>query len=77
MDVLERLQGIVDILIDSNHELEMYDNVGYVAVPPEILRDIVVKIGSDKTKVSLDLGCGNGGWTLLMAAAGFPSKTDE
>jgi|GEM_PF-1602136 len=78
LNVAERLQGMVEILIDSNAELEMMDleSTGYIAVPPEFLRETVLALLteiSDGSCVSLDLGCGNGGWALLIAAAGIPS----
>ena len=77
LSVHERIQGMVDILIDSNAELELSsaNEAGFVAVPPELLMESVLKIleHTDTKNVSLDLGCGNGGWMLIAAAAGFPS----
>ena len=73
----ERLQGVVDILVESNMELESPKaaSTGFVAAVPMILAQAIMQllehVGTEKT--SLDLGCGNGGWVLLAAAAGFSS----
>jgi hypothetical protein len=77
LSLKERLRGIVGILNASNAELR-YTGVGeagFVAVPPELLAQSMLALleNADITKVSLDLGCGNGGWMLMAAAAGFPS----
>lgn len=77
MELHERLSGVVDILIDSNNELQSpkADETGFIPVPPEMLAQSVMALleHTDTTHTSLDLGCGNGGWMLLAAAAGFPS----
>jgi len=77
LPLLERLQGVVDILIASNSELQSpkADETGYVFVPPQLLMQTMLKLldTTDTSKVSLDLGCGNGGWMLLAACAGFSS----
>lgn len=51
------------------------DSTGYIAAPPSRLVAAVMELLShtDTTAISLDMGCGNGGWLLLAAAAGFPS----
>ncbi len=81
MPLLERLQGVVDILDDSNMELESprSGESGYIPSPPQMLAEAVVGLlaHADISKVSLDLGCGNGGWMLLAAAAGFASHGVE
>ena len=79
LSVEERIQGMVNILIDSNIELEspLSEATGFVAVPPQILQESILKLleynNNDISKISLDLGCGNGGWMLIAAAAGFAS----
>jgi hypothetical protein len=77
MLLAKRLQGVVDILNASNAELmsPASDATGYIAVPPARLVAAVMELlaHTDTTAVSLDMGCGNGGWMLLAAAAGFPS----
>ena len=75
LDTESRLRGMMKILIASNEELTMTDAAGFIAVPPELLQASVLSLldHTDISHVSLDLGCGNGGWTLLAAAAGFPS----
>lgn len=77
----ERLQGVVDILDASNSELmsPSSDATGYIPAPPARLVAAVMELLShtDTGSVSLDMGCGNGGWLLLAAAAGFPSHGVE
>ena len=71
----DRLQGIVHILDKDNEMLKNLDAAGYLAYDPSTLRDALLRL----LKIvklparSLDLGCGNGGWLLLAAAAGFSS----
>ncbi len=79
LDLRARLQGVVDILVTSNddmdYEPQRAQGTGFIAVPPSVLADAVVEMMryAKKTDVSLDLGCGTGGWVLLCAAAGFAS----
>ncbi len=77
LSVEERINGMVKILAESNMEIESPLSVktGFVAVPPEILADSILELmkHADFDKVSIDLGCGNGGWMLIAAAAGFAS----
>ncbi len=79
LDLRTRLQGVVDILTTSNddmdYEPQSAQGTGFIAVPPSVLADAVVELmkHAKKTDVSIDLGCGTGGWMLLCAAAGFAS----
>lgn len=77
LSVEERIQGMVDILLTSNAELDAIrtDKTGFIAVPPQLLQATILKLLETEaiTDISLDMGCGNGGWMLLAAAAGFPS----
>lgn len=75
LDTESRLRGMMNILISSNEELKITDAAGFIAVPPELLQASVLSLldHTDISHASLDLGCGNGGWALLAAAAGFPS----
>ncbi len=80
-DLLERLERVVLILEESIVEIAQTidDSTGYVAAQPKLLMESVMKIIeiADPKKVSLELGCGNGSWTLLMAVAGFSSHGIE
>ena len=72
----ERLHGIARILEESNAALQINeaDATGFIPVLPELLIDSMLKMTEfAQGKTSLDLGCGNGGWLLMAAAAGFPS----
>jgi SAM-dependent methyltransferase len=73
----ERLAALVQLLEDSNADLQVpeADKTGFIPVLPELLVDAVLHLlqYADTKNVSLDLGCGNGGWLLVAAAAGYPS----
>jgi hypothetical protein len=71
----ERLQGVVHILEKDNEKLKTIGAAGYLAYDPATLRDALLHLldAVALPKTSLDLGCGNGGWLLLAAAAGFSS----
>jgi hypothetical protein len=75
-----RLDGVVSILEASNIELRAQaSETGFIAATPRLLADAVLELleHMDVSNVSLDVGCGNGGWLLLAAAAGFPSHGIE
>ncbi len=73
----ERLAAIVAILNESNKRLEAdtrYDGTGYLCFKPELLAKAVEDLHAHKPNgTSLDMGCGHGGWLLLVAAAGYTS----
>ena len=77
LDLHERLHGVIAILNASTRELEMTDDAstGFVAAVPEYVAKAVLELlkHTETTKSTLDLGCGNGCFALLAAAAGFPS----
>jgi SAM-dependent methyltransferase len=73
MDPLEALAHLLD---KSKDELDKSNIplVGFVAVHPDILADVMRKLKEIiPSGTSLDLGCGNGGWVLMAAAAGYKS----
>jgi SAM-dependent methyltransferase len=74
----EGLQAIAEILERSNAELEKDDEANATAffpLAPQKLVSIVLKLltVTEPQLSCLDLGCGNGGFALMAAAAGFPS----
>lgn len=77
-----RLEGVMNILRVSNRDIMVNyhkeaDSTGFVAINgPGLYKsvlDLVSIIPDKKRPISLDLGCGDGAWTLMAAAAGFPS----
>lgn len=77
MQLKDRLNGIVKILKESSSILEKNNQVlstGFIAFNPEELVKAIFLLSEIKPNgVSLDFGCGNGGWALLAAAAGYSS----
>lgn len=52
------------------------NSTGFIAYNPAGLCRLmlnILRLVENRRPASLDLGCGNGGWTLMAAAAGFPS----
>ena len=74
----ERLQRVVEILKISNKQLDEFraaEDTGFVSFWPEktlLAVEELVKI-RPPPGISVDLGCGNGVWLLLAAAAGYDS----
>lgn len=83
LPVEERLLRMAALMTDSTQRVmrsfgtgASTNSTGFVAYNPAGLCRLVLKllrILGDRRPASLDLGCGNGGWTLMAAAAGFPS----
>lgn len=77
MDLRERLDGVARILAESHQELSVspIEDTGFVpADPARLIAAILCVMGhADFAKKSLDLGCGNGSWALMIAAAGYSS----
>jgi hypothetical protein len=74
----ERLQAIVKVLEESNARIEESreaEETGFLSFKPEKLAQAVMQLTElvPSHSISLDFGCGNGGWALLSAAAGFPT----
>lgn len=74
---MARLEGVALILSESHQEIALsaIDDTGFVpADPAHLIKAILCVAGhADITRISLDMGCGNGGWALMIAAAGYPS----
>jgi SAM-dependent methyltransferase len=73
-----RLKKIVELLQESNRQIEdsrIAEETGFLSFSPERLAEAVLRLTeiAPSAAISLDLGCGNGQWALLTAAAGFPS----
>ena len=78
-----RLNGIRSIMEDSDIKnyfeyegLKVRKDTGFQPLDPGYLQRIVgdlVKLGYNRDTLSLDMGCGNGGFALFAAAAGFHS----
>ncbi|MEK6906522.1 MAG: class I SAM-dependent methyltransferase [Nanoarchaeota archaeon] len=76
-------QGIRDILNNSNYEINTdsgnkreLNSTGFYALCPDRLKYLteeVIKLGLNSETLSLDMGCGNGGFALMAAAVGFNS----
>ena len=78
MQLHDRLSAIVEILKESNKHIEdsrLAEETGFLSFDPQRLADTVLRLLDHVPKhaKSLDLGCGNGQWALLTAAAGLPS----
>ena len=55
---------------------QLQNNTRFVAYNPHEMSRLVIKaleFVPPERSFSFDLGCGNGGWTLMAAAAGLPS----
>lgn len=74
-DISKTLSIIVKILKESNEQIKKahYSDTGFQAMNPLILEKTVLALSKLEKKPVLDLGCGNGGFALMMANAGFPS----
>jgi SAM-dependent methyltransferase len=77
MELNQRLNGVAQIIERSNAELKHVGKsllTGFVPAAPELLVKAALELRKHKESgTSLDLGCGNGGWLLMAAAAGYPS----
>ena len=78
----QRIQGVVEILTESNYRLSRSRQdyfakfTGFVQEDPARISKVVKFLRQSHPNtplVSLDLACGDGAWTLIAAAAGFPS----
>lgn len=79
----ERLLRMTQILTSSTRVVtrcfssgQRCNASGFIAYNPAGLFRLInktIRVLHDRRPLSLDLGCGNGGWTLMAAAAGFPS----
>ena len=86
MEQLEsRLYGIAELMEISHREIyetikkgELKDDTGFMGYNPYLLHSSVAALASSpelqgRKPITLDLGCGNGGFSLMMASLGFPS----
>lgn len=74
----DRLQRVVEILKISNKQLDEFraaEDTGFVSFWPEKTALAVEELVAIRPPpgISVDLGCGNGVWLLLAAAAGYDS----
>jgi SAM-dependent methyltransferase len=78
LELSVRLQELAKLIEASNKELEFLpeaEGTGFLALQPQKLVETVLKLREVAKPGSrcLDLGCANGGFMLMAAAAGFPS----
>jgi SAM-dependent methyltransferase len=75
---MQRLAAIVELLKESNKRIEdsrEAEGTGFLSFDPERIAQTVLELSaiSRPPRSVLDLGCGNGQFALLAAAAGYPS----
>ena len=80
MNINARLQGMVEILTESNRRMDPRSNTGtyatgFLPLHPLSLRELALSTPALASEgcISLDLMCGNGGWALMSAVLGYPS----